>query len=183
MPKQKQNANDALVVKKVSQEEIDAFDISPHLIHLMMEEPFFAALSRRIDKRASRAIPTAGVMVNPDSAQFEMLYNPDWFETLTFDERKDVLKHEFYHIIFEHVTGRLPPEGMNIMWNIATDLAINSHLDDLPEGCLMPGVGHFEDFPKGLSAEHYLSLLLKKQEENKESGGGDGEGPGPGGEY
>ena len=43
----------------------------------------------------------------------------------------------------------------------------------------MPGVGHFEDFPKGLSAERYLSLLLKKQQEQQEEQG-DGEGGGGG---
>jgi len=135
------------------------FDLNMQTAKLLMEEPFFAALSRRIDKRASRAIPTAGVMVNPDSAQFEMLYNPDWFETLTFVERKDVLKHEFYHIVFKHITERLP-EGINIkLWNIATDLAINSHLHDLPEGGLIPGEGVFVDLPKGMSAEWYLKNM------------------------
>ena len=77
------------------------FDLNLNTARLLMDEPFFAAISRRIDKRASYAIPTAGVMVNPDTAQFEMLYNPKFFYGLTDLERSDVLKHEFYHIIFE----------------------------------------------------------------------------------
>ena len=81
----------------------EEFDLNIHTARLLMEEPFFAAVSRRIDKRASYAIPTAGVMVNPDSAQFEMLYNPDFFSNLNDAERRDVLKHEFYHITFLHV--------------------------------------------------------------------------------
>ena len=56
------------------------FDLNTHTARLLLDEPFFAAISRRIDKRASNAIPTAGVMVNPDTAQFEMLYNPKFFE-------------------------------------------------------------------------------------------------------
>ena len=154
----------------------ETFNLDHHILSLLQDEPFFAALSRRINKRSTSQLPTAGVRVNPDTAQFEMLYNPDFFQKLTKAQRKDVLKHEFYHLIFEHVTSRKPEDINPRVWNFATDLAINSHLDNLPEGCLMPGVGHFEDFPKGLSAEHYLSLLLKKQEENKESGDGDGEG-------
>ena len=71
------------------------FDLNMHTARLLMDEPFFAAISRRIDKRASFAIPTAGVMVNPDTAQFEMLYNPKFFASLTDNERRDVLKHEF----------------------------------------------------------------------------------------
>ena len=111
------------------------FDLNTHTARLLLDEPFFAAISRRIDKRASNAIPTAGVMVNPDTAQFEMLYNPKFFEDLTDLNRTDILKHEFYHILFEHVTGRMP-ENVNMetadgrrnmkLWNIATDLAINS---------------------------------------------------------
>ena len=41
------------------------FDLNTHTARLLLDEPFFAAISRRIDKRASNAIPTAGVMVNP----------------------------------------------------------------------------------------------------------------------
>jgi predicted metal-dependent peptidase len=135
------------------------FDLNKHTARLLMDEPFFAAVSRRIDKRASYAIPTAGVCVNPDSAQFEMLYNPNFFAKLTDEERRDVLKHEFYHIVFLHVTDRMP-EGVNRKkWNIATDLAINSHLRNLPEGGLIPGEGPFEALPPGQSAEWYLANM------------------------
>ena len=157
------------------------FNLNMHTARLLLNEPFFAALSRRINKSASTAIPTAGVKVNPETATMEMLYNPEFFAKLTDEERTDVLKHEFYHLIFEHVTGRKPKEANPRIWNFATDLAINSHLENLPDGCLKPGVGPFEDFPSGLTAERYLELLQKKAEENKEkkkdkgeSGDGDG---------
>tara|TARA_R110000851_G_scaffold333192_1_gene511492 strand:- start:88 stop:1191 length:1104 start_codon:yes stop_codon:yes gene_type:complete len=142
-----------------------------------MDEPFFAALSRRIDKRKDMSIPTAGVRVNPSSGHFEMLYNPDFFETLTDIEKKGVLKHEFYHLVFEHVTGR-KPTGINPKaWNIATDLAINSHLmGELPEMCCMPGQKPFEDYDVGLSSEAYLEQL--KEDIDKQKGEGDGEGDG-----
>ena len=137
------------------------FDLNMHTARLLMDEPFFAAISRRIDKRASFAIPTAGVMVNPDSAQFEMLYNPKFFAGLTDDERRDVLKHEFYHVVFLHVTDRMP-EGVKMkLWNVATDLAINSHLYNLPKGGLIPGERGtpFENLPRGQSAEWYLANM------------------------
>ena len=150
------------------------FDLNKHVHRLLMDEPFFAALSRRIDKRIDKSIPTAGVRVNPTSGHFEMLYNPDFFEELPDIQRKGVLKHEFYHLIFEHVTGR-KPSGINPKaWNIATDLAINSHLTgELPEMCCLPGQTPFEDYEVGLSAEAYLEQL--KQDHDKESGGGEGD--------
>ncbi len=152
-----------------------AFDLNKHTARLLMNEPFFAALSRRINKSSSKVVPTAGVKVDKESGQFQMLYNPDFFEKLTDAERTDVLKHEFYHLVFEHVTGRMPEEGMSKLWNIATDLAINSHLPNLPEGCCMPGVAPFEDLPAGKSGEWYFAALRKKQEENEDGEEGEGE--------
>ena len=50
------------------------FNIEHHIIGLLQDEPFFAALSRRINKYKSSAVPTAGVRVNKTTAQFEMIY-------------------------------------------------------------------------------------------------------------
>lgn len=168
------------------------FDLNMHTARLLMDEPFFASISRRIDKRASTAIPTAGVMVNPDTAQFEMLYNPAFFADLTDLERTDVLKHEFYHVIFQHVTDRLPADVNMKLWNVATDLAINSHLNNLPEGGLIPGEPDtpFADLPKGESAEWYMANMPEfdqgqkgeggEQEGNDGQGGESGSNPGSG---
>tara|TARA_B100000212_G_scaffold131377_1_gene98454 strand:- start:168 stop:1082 length:915 start_codon:yes stop_codon:yes gene_type:complete len=72
------------------------------------------------------------------------------------------------------------------MWNIATDLAINTHIaDDIPEGGCIPTRGRFESYPEGQSAEWYYSKLQQDKEngegpfdpENQEGdGGGDGSG-------
>ena len=151
-----------------------SFDLNMHVARLLMDEPFFASLSRRVNKVANTEFPTAGVRVNPETAQFEMIYNPEFFEKLDDAARKDVLKHEFYHLVFEHVTGRKPDSANPRVWNFATDLAINSHLNNLPESCVKPGQGPFADFPTGLSAEAYLALLKKKQEESEQEGSGEG---------
>ena len=127
-----------------------------------MREPFFAGISRRVDKTANTHIPTAGVRLNKETGYFEMLYNPEFFEGLTDVQKLGVLKHEFYHLIFQHVTTRLPEDGMSKIWNVATDLAINSHLiGELPETGCIPTLkdSPFEDYPIGLSAEAYLKML------------------------
>ena len=162
------------------------FDLDLHTYRLLQAEPFFAALSRRIHKSSTTAIPTAGVRMNEGSGNFEMIYNPKFFASLLDNQTLGVLMHEMYHIIFEHVTGRLPPEGMSKMWNIATDLAINTHIaDDIPEGGCIPTRGRFESYPEGQSAEWYYSKLQQDKEngegpfdpENQEGdGGGDGSG-------
>ena len=166
------------------------FDLNVYTFRLLQQEPFFAALSRRIHKYSTNAIPTAGVCVNKSTAQFEMVYNPEFMESLPDNQKLGVLMHEFYHIIFEHLTTRLPEGGMSKMWNVATDLAINSHLmDKLPEqGCFPSKVGTpFEKYPIGLSSEAYYKMLqedeqFKKEPQDGEGQGGQGEGDGDGGE-
>ena len=109
------------------------FNLNDHVYRLLQNEPFFAALSRRIDKRAG-GVPTAGVRVT-EEGKLEMRYNPDFFAPLSDETRKDILKHEFYHIVLQHVTGgrfrsfrdMSPAECRQ--HNVAMDLAING----LPE--------------------------------------------------
>ena len=180
-----------------TEDSMSDFNLNDHVYRLLQSEPFFAALSRRIEKKVNKNIPTAGVRVN-DDGYFEMVYNPDFFEPLTDKQRTGVLVHEFYHLVFEHVTGRLPDELAGVMqrqptpaeaqkfklWNIAADLSINYHIgaDNLPENCCIPGGKMFEDMPGDKPAEWYFDKLIQKMEEQEEQGEGEpGEGDGEGG--
>jgi predicted metal-dependent peptidase len=140
-----------------------SFDLKLHAYRLLMDEPFFAALSRKIEKREDRSISTAGVRVDPVTAQFEMIYNPEFLASLPEEQVRGVLKHEFYHLIFDHVTSRSTPAGVSHkLWNICQDLAINSHLQgELPDWACMPGRKDtpFENLPFGQTAEWYLKEL------------------------
>ena len=166
------------------------FNLNDHVHRLLMRETFLAALSRRVDKRANSSVPTAGVRVNPDTAHFELVYNPSFFEGLTDEQRTGVLMHEFYHLVFEHVTGRLPDEIAGVMknqnankeekqlfrlWNVAADLSINCLIgkDNLPDNCCIPGGEKFEDMPANQTAEWYFEKLKEKHEQQKENGEGD----------
>ncbi len=165
-------------------EAVPAFDLNMHAARLLMKEPFFAALSRRINKRSSRAIPTAGVTVTEDG-QFELIYNPEFMGKLEDNHKLGVLKHEFYHLIFEHVTGTRFAHFRDLdaserkIHNIGMDLAINSHLQgELPDMCCMPGQGPFAEYEAFKSAEQYIAQLR----DDPEQGEGDGEGEGGEGE-
>ena len=161
---------------------IQTFDLNQHMARLLLDEPFFASLSRRIDKRIKPDIKTAGVWISEQTGNFELLYNPEFFASLESDkERLAILKHEFYHIIFLHVTGRLPEGGMSKKWNYATDLAINGlpdMINALPKGCLIPGEkgSMFESFPVGLSADQYYAMLPDGEGEGSDGQKGEGKG-------
>ena len=158
------------------------FNLNMHVHRLLQDEPFFASLSRRINKQSSRAIPTAGVTVNKDTLQFEMLYNPDFLGGLPEKQIKGVLIHEFYHLVFEHVTSRKPEGVPFLLWNIAADLSINCLIgkDNLPENCCYPGVGRFEKYPEGKTAEFYLEMMKDDEQFQGEGQGKGGEGDGEG---
>ncbi len=172
------------------------FNLNMHTARLLMREPFFAALSRRIDKTPTKSLPTAAVRVNPERAQFELLYNPDFFGQLKDEHKLGVLMHEFYHIIFEHVTGRKPIEGITRVDNIAMDLAINglpemrgklpSESDPGPivngepmRACL-PGEGPFSKYSAGQTYEWYKSRLEKDQNGPGDDGDQEGQPGQPG---
>ena len=106
-----------------------SFNLDEHIVNLLRDEPFFAALSRRMEKVATKSVPTAGVKFNEERCRFEMYYNPEFLSGLHEQDPKfvkGVLLHEFYHIVLLHVTTRIPGDKMTKKWNIATDLAINS---------------------------------------------------------
>lgn len=176
------------------------FDLNTHVYRLLKDEPFYAALSRHVQKRAVDFIPTAGVMVDKHTGYFELIYNPEFFRQMTDTEIAMVLRHEYDHLIFMHVTERLPEEGMTRMWNFATDAAINSEI--FPEKptaetrflfdlCVLPE--KFEEFggkklPRGKSAEWYLNKFRKMMKTCPKCGGemhddesDSGEGKGGGG--
>lgn len=167
----------------VSDEEAAAFRLSPHLINLMSEEPFFSSLIRKIRREKTDQIPTAGVTCIDGS--LALYWNPKFLASLSADEIKGLLKHECYHLIFKHCTAR--KQTPHQMWNIATDLAINSLIAErlLPDGGLIPGKplkalskitdpdqydawkrlsDLIQGFPKNNNSEWYMAQLMNDQE-------------------
>jgi predicted metal-dependent peptidase len=144
------------------------YDLEKDVFRLLMNEPFFAALSRHINKSAAYNIPTAGVRIDPDG-RFLLVYNPKFMAGMTDVQRRGILKHEFYHLIFEHCLLR-SPDGRKISkrWNYATDLAINSHLKgELPDGALMPDKF---GYPAEKTAEYYYNRLKEDGKAGDNSG-------------
>lgn len=171
------------------EKKLPPFNLDHHIVGLLRDEPFFAALSRRMEKVATSSVPTAGVRFNEDRCRFELYYNPDFMAEMYEQNKKyvkGVLLHEFYHIMLLHVTSRMPGGKMTKKWNIATDLAINSELSIFDHDsesasgykatssllpmdlALIPTIGSFADFAPHLSAEQYMALLPEDEEQEKQ---------------
>ena len=170
-------------------EQETKYDLDMKIYKLLQDEPFFAILSRELNKVASTSIPTAGIRFNKEDSCYEMIYNPGFMDGQVpslpingFEQEKWVLMHELYHASLGHCTGRTLPELDKKTANCAMDLAINSLSNmrpNAPEWVLMPGRGDFE-FLRGcdeMAAEWYANELKRKQDENPDQpmDGGDGQ--------
>lgn len=100
------------------------FNIERHLIPFLQDCAFFAELSRQLTKVPSRELPTAAISYDSQTDQIAMYYNPEFLDSLSNWEIRGVLTHEFYHLVFGHLAARRKNPGR--LWNVATDLAINS---------------------------------------------------------
>ena len=90
-----------------------------------------------MNKVKTNDIPTAGVTIKDDSLY--LYWNPDFLDSLSTKQCFGLLKHECYHLIFKHIIKR--KHDPHLLWNIATDLAINSIIPyrELPKGGFVPG--------------------------------------------
>jgi len=156
-------------------------NLSKYLVKLIHEEPFFSHILMGFTKIETEQISTAGVTSIDDN--LTLYWNPKFLETLSTKQIIGLLKHECYHIIFNHCTTRR--QEPHRLWNMATDLAINSIIPEaeLPEGGLIPGkaldlskvpedyreeytaVSNFiKSLPKNEASEWYMHKLKNSQE-------------------
>jgi len=191
-------ATDIPVAIEATDEQIARFRMDDHLVNLMLHEPFFSQVMVKLNKSETSAVPTAGVMVKDCVPHF--VWNPRFVAALNTLKVRGLLKHECYHLIFNHCTQRR--QEPHRVWNFATDLAINSIIDrkELPDGGLVPGEpldlrqitdperlakwkkvsDLIESFPLEMAADWYFTELMKDPEisETIEPEPGEGE---PGG--
>ena len=89
---------------QVTEAELAAFDLGNHLTALMWDEPFFSAMLRDVTKIETDSIPTAGVLAK--DGDIKMWWNRSFLAGLSSKQVKGLLKHEVYHLVFEHTTSR-----------------------------------------------------------------------------
>jgi predicted metal-dependent peptidase len=163
------------------QRDANAFDVDANLVSLAQEEPFYADIIRSFHKEATLGITTAGVLYFQNIMR--LWFNPLFMGAYELKIVRGILKHEALHLALEHTTTRrYEPHKI---WNIGTDLAINSSLpkDEVPPCGFLPGrkfrippdFGKWkpdvqkrylalsalvEGMPPELASEEYFTLLM-----------------------
>lgn len=95
----------------------------------------------------------------------KVMYNPNFLDTLTYEQKLFTLAHEIMHIAFEHIPRCVDKNEMQL-WNIATDAVINQMLAE--EG--LPIKEGFVNLPeaKGKSAEYMYKLIKNNKDKYKD---------------
>lgn len=109
---------------------------------LMLQEPFYGLFLIMLNKQWSKQIDTAGVTLA--GINYKMLINEEFWNELTPDHRKGLLKHELLHIAFFHLTDYSDMTD-KLLSNIAMDIEINQYID---KDMLPPGGMSIDLFPE-----------------------------------
>lgn len=113
-------------------------------VDLLRKNVFLATISRYIRKFPSDKVPTAAVGYDKEADDVTLWYNLDFMSGMARDEAEGVFNHELYHVVWQHISRRAKSKELMKMWNIATDLTINSTIihdngGKLPDCVLLPG--------------------------------------------
>jgi predicted metal-dependent peptidase len=101
----------------------------------------------------------------------DVLFDPQFFESITDEQKLFILAHEFMHIKFRHIQRLRQKDGTlrDIkLWGKATDAIINANLEQ--DGFkIMQG---FINIPQAInfSAEELYDILLKNSKQNGKEG-------------
>lgn len=118
-------------------------------IELMMRSVYISAVCLSLKHRFTDLVPTAG------TNGIEVLYNPDFFASLSFEEQIFVVAHETWHPALDHFNRRGAREARK--WNFAGDHVINLRLKD--EGYAVPKDALCDPQFKGMATEEVYRLL------------------------
>lgn len=124
--------------------------LNASIIHLIMEERFFAELIMNMKRHIDPKLPAAAGVNVTDG--INLYINPYMWQSMTVVEQAEVLKHECYHVINNHFARwkELYPDGFDEqknksiidriknnmefkIGNLAGDFASNEYLPNLPK--------------------------------------------------
>ncbi len=206
-------------IVKAEKERLDAlggsYDFDLNSVGWLQTSAFLAEFTRWIRKRCAvksvggLAVGTAAACYNAKTEEVEIVFNPRFMASCADKQSAPgiidpngagVNEHEHFHLIFQHVTSRR--REPHSLWNIATDLAINSMISRcdtpsrLPSMLLLPGLMNrgpvdpkhpkevqeareklnkiIADLPPEQASEWYFNKLKQESEKNGYSWGKNG---------
>lgn len=109
---------------------------------LLIENPFYGLFLLGMPKIVERSADTA--CVRKKGIQCELVINPDYWETQDDIQQMNLIQHEVYHIVFQHmfhISSYKDPS----LFNVAADCEVNSYLQGLDNTWLHPSMWNLPD--------------------------------------
>jgi predicted metal-dependent peptidase len=130
-------------------------------IDLMTKSVFLSTICLSLKHEFTDKLPTAG------TNGISILYNPEFLDKLSPQERTGLLAHEVWHVAFNHLT-RLGDRD-KVLWNKAGDYVINYMLEK--SGITVPRGGLLDPRFAEMSTEEVYNIIKDEEPE----GGPDGD--------
>ena len=123
---------------------------------LLIENPFYGLFLLGLSKVIDKSTETA--CVRKRGINCELVINPDYWETQDDTQQLNLLQHEVYHIVFQHMFMAPFFKNPDIL-NIAADCEVNSYLTNLDNTWIVPSM--FNAAPK-LGSKAYYDIITKQ---------------------
>ena len=95
---------------------------------LLIENPFYGLFLLGLSKVIDKSVETA--CVRKRGINCELVINPEYWETQDDIQQLNLLNHEIYHIVFQHMF-MTPFFKNHEVLNVAAECEVNSYLQDL----------------------------------------------------
>ena len=138
---------------------------------LLIENTFYGLFLLGLSKVIDRSTETA--CVRRKGINCELVINPDYWETQDDTQQLNLLCHEVYHIVFQHMFLWDSFPNKEVLW-LATDCEVDSFLSNLDNSWVIPALWNLPD-KKG--TKFYYEEILKQaptQQKQQQSGGDTG---------
>jgi predicted metal-dependent peptidase len=140
-------------------------------INLIMNAPFFSSiiLKLKLEEKPVSFFTKMGVPPTMATDGKNIVYYPEFVNSLSLNELISIVIHEVYHIILLHPTRR--GDRDHIKFNKACDYAINLLVKDAGYNLLKDLL--YDEQYRDIAAEHIYTLLPEeKKEDGNEQGNG-----------
>ena len=133
---------------------------------LLIENPFYGLFLLGLSKVIDKSVETA--CVRKRGINCELVINPEYWETLDDIQQLNLIQHEIYHIVFQHMF-MTPFFKNHEVLNVAADCEVNSYLQNLDDTWIVPSMFNAE--PK-LGTKVYYDIIMNQTPPPPSQGGG-----------
>ena len=133
---------------------------------LLIENPFYGLFLLGLSKVIDKSVETA--CVRKRGINCELVINPEYWETLDDIQQLNLIQHEIYHIVFQHMF-MTPFFKNHEVLNVAADCEVNSYLQNLDDTWIVPSMFNAES---KLGTKVYYDIIMSQTPPPPPHGGG-----------